>query len=334
MLHRRRQAVLSGPGRLELQEADVPRPGPDDLIVEPDAVGICGTDLELFSGSMAYLSTGFASYPMVPGHEWTGTVTELGDGVRGFSVGDRVVGECSVGCGHCARCRAGTYHLCRARTETGIAGRAGALTTAMAFPSTSAHKLPSTVAAADAVFVEPLAVACRALSRLGTAPGQTTGIVGAGTLGLLCAMAGRATGLDEVRFFETDPVRRDFAMGLGFDAGRPGDRFDAVIEASGTEAGVTVATEACDDGGTVVLLGLTGAESVNVHVDGVVVRDLTLRGSLGSPHTWPQAVALIAAGAVAPSCLVSHEYTLDEVADAYELAAQRRSGVRKIVIRP
>lgn len=334
MVRRTRQAVLSGPGELELQEVDVPQPGPNDLIVEPDAVGICGTDLELFSGSMAYLSTGFSSYPIVPGHEWTGTVAQLGNDVRGFSVGDRVVGECSVGCGQCLRCQSGTYHLCRARTETGIAGRAGALTTAMAFPTTSAHKLPSTVAAADAVFVEPLAVACRALSHLQTVPGQTTAIIGVGTLGLLCAMAARSTGLQDVRFFETDPVRRDFAVGLGFDVGRPGDRFDGVIEASGTKAGVTAALEVCDDGGTVVLLGLTGAKTVDVHVDGVVVRDLTIRGSLGSPHTWPHAVALIAAGAVVPSCLVSHEYALDDVADAFDLATHRQSGVRKILIRP
>src|SRR5262249_8429256 len=145
-----RRAVLRAPGELTVETARASRPGPRDLLVYPDAVGICGTDLELLSGNMADFATGFARYPIVPGHGWTGIVAEIGSEVEAFAVGDRVVGECSVGCGTCGQCANGAYHLCPQRTETGIAGRAGALTTALVFPSRAAHRVPPSVSAADA----------------------------------------------------------------------------------------------------------------------------------------------------------------------------------------
>ncbi|OLT14667.1 hypothetical protein BJF78_17695 [Pseudonocardia sp. CNS-139] len=165
-------AVLTGPGALELRAVPRPEPGPGDLLVHPDAVGVCGTDLELFSGAMTYLASGFTAYPIVPGHEWTGVVAAVGAGVTGFAAGDRVVGECAIGCGVCPRCAAGSHHLCPDRTETGIARRAGGMAGHLVFPAASAHRLPAGADPADAALVEPLSVAYRAVRR--AAPARTS----------------------------------------------------------------------------------------------------------------------------------------------------------------
>jgi L-iditol 2-dehydrogenase len=330
-----RHAVLTGPGALELHPAPAPEPGPHDLVVRPDAVGICGTDLELFSGEMTYLASGFARYPIVPGHEWTGVVTATGADVAGFAVGDRVVGEVPIGCGTCALCTSGRYHLCPNRTETGIAGRPGAMTGRMVFPAAAAHLVPVGVNPADAALVEPLSVAYRGFSRAGVQEGEALAVVGAGTIGMLCALTATALGVSDVHLVEVDPDRRRFAASLGLDvSATPRGRVPRVVEASGTAGGVAAALEACGDGGSVVLLGLTGTATTPVDLDRVVVRDLTVQGSLGSPGIWPEVVALVADGRVRPSVLVSHRFALDEAAAAFALAAGREPGVRKVLVLP
>jgi L-iditol 2-dehydrogenase len=330
------RAVITGPGKIELADGISHTPGPGDLVIRPDAVGICGTDIELLEGTMAYLTSGFASYPLVPGHEWTGVVTQVGGAVTGFAVGDRVVGECTVGCRACYQCRTGSYHLCQRRTETGVARRDGALTMQLIFPSHAAHCIPGGIAAADAALVEPSAVAYRGLVRCGVDPGDLLAIVGAGTIGLLCGLIARSQGVDDVTVIEVDPSRREFAQSMGFAVGAPDLTRSCphVIEASGAPAGVSTALRACSDGGNVVLLGLTGAASIPLDVDGLVVRDLAVHGSLGSPGVWPAVIDLLATGRIRPSSLISHEFPLADIGAAFDLARGRESGVRKVMVRP
>jgi 2-desacetyl-2-hydroxyethyl bacteriochlorophyllide A dehydrogenase len=331
-----RRATITAPRQLELRMATPREPGPHDLVIHPDAIGICGTDLELLDGTMPYLASGFATYPLVPGHEWTGIVTDVGQAVTEFALGDRVVGECSVGCGGCTPCLQGAYHLCQARTETGIAGRDGALSTQLIFPTRAAHHVPGNVSAADAALIEPLAVAYRGVRRTGAEPSEPLAVIGAGTIGLLCALVARALGTEDVELIDRHAARRDFAASLGFPVAEPraGHPVRRVIDASGTGPGVATALETCDEGGTVVLLGLTGTPTCPIDVDSIVVRDLTVRGSLGSPNVWPEVIQIVARGQVQPSKLVSHQFTLDDVAEAFELAAQRDPSIRKVIVRP
>jgi L-iditol 2-dehydrogenase len=329
-----RQVVLASQGRLLVAPVDPPEPGPDDLLIAPDAVGICGTDIELLDGTMAYLRSGLASFPLVPGHEWTGVVTALGSQVRGFAVGQRVVGECTIGCGSCWRCASGDNHLCPNRTETGLFGQSGALTTSLVYPARTAHRVPDGVSAADAALIEPLAVAYRALSLLPTGT-SALGIIGAGTIGLLCALTARALGIQQIQVVEIDPDRQRFARSMGFTVDSPPtERCPTVIEASGNPAGIARAIDFCRDGGSVVLLGLTGKPAVPIDVDRVVVGDITLRGSLGSAGVWPAVIDLVARGMIQPSQLVSHHFALDEAGAAFDLTKRRQPGVRRILLHP
>ncbi|OLT14668.1 hypothetical protein BJF78_17700 [Pseudonocardia sp. CNS-139] len=143
---------------------------------------------------------------------------------------------------------------------------------------------------------------------------------------MLCALVARAVGLTDVRLVEVDADRRRFATDLGLDVTDTLDeQVPRVVEASGSAGGIAAALDACADGGSVVLLGLTGAPTTPVDLDRVVVRDLTVLGSLGSPGVWPEVVALVAEGKVRPSVLVSHRFGLTDVAAAYTLAARREA---------
>src|ERR1700742_2511882 len=155
-----------GGERLEVVSRPDPTPGPGELLIAPTAVGICGTDVEIFEGSLVYFREGWATFPIVPGHEWVGDVLEGGGGVRGFAPGDQVTGETPLGCGVCSRCVAGAYHLCALRTETGILNRDGAMATRMVFPAAAAHAAGG-IPARAAALVEPASVALNGVRRAG-----------------------------------------------------------------------------------------------------------------------------------------------------------------------
>src|SRR3954468_18917955 len=208
-----RAIEFHGAERLQLVERPDPEPVEGQLLIAPSAVGICGTDIEIFDGSLAYFRMGLAEYPIVPGHEWTGTVVDVGSGVTGFTAGDRVVGEVAIGCGVCVRCRAGRRHLCAKRTETGIVHMDGAMASRLVFPSGFAHRVELEPRAG--ALVEPTSVALHAVRR-GRVAGQRVLIVGAGPIGLLAAQCARAEGAAEVVVSDTREDRLTLAAAPGF----------------------------------------------------------------------------------------------------------------------
>ena len=159
-----RAFVINGPGRAEVIDVDPPVAGPGEVVVDVERAGVCGTDMEFFSGEMQYLHDGYAAYPMRIGHEWMGTVSAVGEGVDRAWVGRRVMGDTMLGCGVCARCTSGRQHVCEFRTELGVrGGRAGALAEQVAVPARSLHPLPEEVDDVQGALVEPGGNALRAV---------------------------------------------------------------------------------------------------------------------------------------------------------------------------
>lgn len=327
-----RRVRLVGPGQAVVEPAPVTAPGPGRLLIAPAAVGLCGTDLELLDGTMAYLSTGQSAYPMTPGHEWAGTVVAVGPGVSGFAAGDRVVGEAPVGCGTCGLCRSGRYHLCPDRIETGFIRQDGALAELLDYPAAGAHRIPDPIGFADAALIEPTAVAFRGVQRLLDGArldgdGGRVLVVGGGTIGLLAAMAAAALGVPEVVVVEPDQGRRRFAASLDLPvAPEVVGSWPLVVEASGNAAGMRAALAAAGVDGRVLLVGLCGQPTVPVDLDRVVLSDQTVLGSLSSPGVWPQVIDLVATGALAPGRLVTRTFPLDQVGEAFAHLAERRPG--------
>jgi 2-desacetyl-2-hydroxyethyl bacteriochlorophyllide A dehydrogenase len=322
-----------GGERLELVERPDPAPGPGELLIAPTAVGICGTDVEIFEGSLVYFREGWARYPIVPGHEWVGEVVDVGAGVSGFAPGDQVTGETPLGCGRCPRCRAGAYHLCALRTETGILNRDGAMASRLVFPAAAAHAAGG-IPARAAALVEPASVALNG-ARRGGVDGRSVLVVGAGTIGLLAAQCARAEGAAAVTLADTREDRLALAAGLGFarhaeDADE--DAYDVVLLCAGGPAALGFALRTVRPGGTAVVLGLSGTDTVPVDMDSVVVRDLAVHGVLGSPHVWPDTIELVRSGRVKTEPLVSGTYGLASAREALERLTE--PGSLKVLIEP
>ena len=210
--------VISGPGRADLRDVAPDPLGPGDVRIRLLATGICGTDVEIFDGTMPYFTGGMASYPVIPGHEWVGEVVEAGAAVTAFRPGDRVVGECSVGCMACATCLAGDYHRCAHRTETGILNRNGGFAEEMTFPSLFLHHISPSVPVECAAMVEPAAVAFNGVRRAEVSPRDEVVVFGDGPIGLLVAMMASAFGAARITVVGGMPHRLALARTLGADA--------------------------------------------------------------------------------------------------------------------
>ena len=323
-----RALVITAPGRAEVQEAPAPTPGPGEVVVDVDRAGICGTDIEIFHGEMAYLRSGHARFPMRIGHEWTGVVASVGEGTDTGWIGRRVMGDTMLGCGSCRRCRRGNQHVCAQRHELGIrGGRPGALAEQVAVPASSLHELPGDLDPAVGAMVEPAGNALRAVEGAQLAPGDRVLILGPGTIGLLCALLARAAGA-EVHLLGVTQESMDFARGLGFEhvwteQTLPELPIDAVIDAATSAELPARALGLVEPGGRVVYIGLASSASL-IDTRELVLGDLTAAGGLSASPGLPGAIAAFTSGGVDPRPLVAATIGLDEVAEV--LAGTRPTG--------
>ncbi|HEU0240378.1 MAG TPA: alcohol dehydrogenase catalytic domain-containing protein [Micromonosporaceae bacterium] len=334
-----RAFVITGPGEAEVRDVPAPDPGPGEVVVDVERAGVCGTDAEFYSGEMAYLHSGEASYPIRIGHEWAGVVSSVGVDVDRAWLGCRVTGDTMLGCGRCARCAAGRGHLCADRHEVGIRhGWPGALAEQLPVPVTAVHALPDSLDATHGALVEPGGNALRAMRAAALDAGQRLLVLGPGTIGLLAAQFARAAGI-EVHLLGRDEPSLAFARLIGFDAAWRADtlprlRWDAVLDASNAAALPALAVDLVEPGGRVVYIGLAGEPSL-VDTRAIVLRDITAVGILSASGGLADTIARYAAGTVDPRPLVAAVVGLDEVASV--LAGHRRpewSAAPKIHVDP
>lgn len=308
-----RAFVVTGPGKAEVLQVDEPVAGPGEVVVDVERAGVCGTDMEFFTGEMAYLPTGEARYPVRIGHEWCGVVSATGAGVDPSWVGRRVTGDTMLGCGHCARCAAGRQHLCAERHEIGIRrGWPGALAARLPVPARALHPLPDAVDATLGALVEPGGNALRAVLAARLSPGARVLITGPGTIGLLAAQFARAAGA-EVHLLG---LHLDFARSLGFDRAwtaedLPALPFDAVIDCSNAAGLPARAVDLVEPGGRVVFIGIAGEPSL-VDTRRIALKDLTVVGVLSASPGLAETIERYASGAVDPRPLVAATVGLDE----------------------
>ena len=311
--------VLTAPGHSELQDLEPPVPRSGQAIIDVARVGICGTDVEFFTGEMEYLRQGHASFPMTLGHEWCGTVSAVGPGVDGFWVGQRVTGDTMLGCGHCRRCQGGRHHVCETRSEIGIRGSfPGALAEQLVVPVNSLQILPDTVDDTAGAMVEPGGNALRALEAASVVAGERALVMGPGTIGLLVAEFARARGI-EVHLAGRSQPSLDFARSLGFENVWPTSEvpdlpYDAVIDASNAPTLPSRAVELVEPGRRVVFVGLAGTPST-VDTRVIVLKDLTAVGILGASAGLAGTIEAYASAAVDPRPLVAATVGLSQAHD-------------------
>jgi 2-desacetyl-2-hydroxyethyl bacteriochlorophyllide A dehydrogenase len=325
--------VVRGPHRVRIEERRVPRLKPGEVLVRVSHIGICGTDIEIIEGSLGYYRSGMASYPIVPGHESSGTIVALGPRVTDFEEGDRVVVECIQGCGECAECRRDEAIRCRERREVGVIGQDGACAAYMVTRARYVHKVPDSVTLAQAALAEPLAVVLKGLRRLGSQPEgdrpRRCAVVGAGTIGHLVARVLAARG-HEVTVFDRQAERLTCLQ----DAVQTSremtdmDRFEWLVEATGSQDVLSSLLQNASTGATLLLLGLPYS-SQTFNFEQIVAFDRSVIGSVGSSGVDFDA-ALAALTKIDTGPFLRQTYPLADYEQA--LAAARSKSTLKVMI--
>ncbi|HUZ68152.1 MAG TPA: alcohol dehydrogenase catalytic domain-containing protein [Candidatus Saccharimonadales bacterium] len=311
--------VLTAPHEGGVQDVPDAVAGDGEVVVDIHRVGVCGTDMEFWTGEMAYLHQGTAHYPMRLGHEWCGEVSALGAGVDGSWLGLRVIGDTMIGCGHCERCRSGRHHVCEQRSELGVRGRfPGALAERLAVPATALVAVPGSVDDAAGAMVEPGGNALRAVWGAALSAGDRVLVLGTGTMGLLAAEFARAAGV-EVHLMGHSKETVAFARGRGYagtwlQSELPALPWDAVIDASNAAELPALALDLVEPGKRVVYLGIAGTPSL-IDTRTMALRDIIAVGILGASQALRVTIEQYAGGSVDPRTLVSATVALDRVGE-------------------
>ena len=300
---------------------DTPVPGPGQVVVDVHRVGICGTDMELFTGELAYFAQGKSRFPLCPGHEWCGVVSAVGAGVSEAWLGERVTGDTMLGCGRCRRCESGRHHVCANRHEIGIMGWPGALADKLLVPAGSLYRLPATVDDRAGALVEPGGNAQRTAAAAGAGPGTRVLVWGPGTIGLLAAAFARAAGA-EVDVVGIDSRREKLAKRFGATrywtlSDLPSESYDAVIDCTGDETVPALALSRVEPAGRMVYIGVSRMMSA-VDSRDLVLSDITAVGILGASAGLASAIEHYADGRVDPGPLVDVVVGLDRAVEAFE----------------
>ena len=300
--------IVHEPGAVALTSRPVPVAAAGEILVRPDLVGLCGTDLEIIGGQV---DPAYVRYPIGLGHEWTGIVA--GDSPL---AGTRVVVEGVVACGHCARCARGETNLCETYDEFGFT-RDGAAASLVTVPAALVHRIAAGVAAEDAVLTEPAAVVYRGLTRAAPGHGSRVLVIGDGTIALLAVYLLRLWSPAEVVLLGRRAAQADLAARAGaarFETSpqAAGSGYDLVIEAAGAVESAAVAFTVARRGGTVLLLGLPPhGQTAALSVDDAVNNDLAILGSFSyTAAAWRDVVRLLNAGLISPGFLVTHRFPL------------------------
>jgi alcohol dehydrogenase len=339
--------VYHGPGARSWD--DVPDPtisAPSDVVMEVDAVTICGTDLHILKGDVPEVEAG-----TILGHEAVGTVVETGEAVTTLEEGDRVLASCITSCGRCPSCRAGRYGLC-----TGGGGwilghlidGVQAEYARIPFADTSAYKIPPALTDEQVLFLADILPTSYEVGVLGgqVRPGDTVAIVGAGPIGLAAVLTANLYTPGRVFVLDPDQGRLDRALAAGAsDAiAETGDSardqvlaltdggVDVAIEAVGVPETFELCTDIVRPGGHVANVGVHG-KPATLHLERLWIKDVTITTGLVDTFTTPRLMELIAAGKLDPSVFATHRFPLEEAMNAYDAFADAQgSGAFKVVL--
>jgi (R,R)-butanediol dehydrogenase/meso-butanediol dehydrogenase/diacetyl reductase len=321
--------------RLVAVDCPAPEPGPGQALVEVAYCGICGSDLhfrdvpELFPAGT------------VPGHEFSGRILRVGDGVRGWSAEDRVCVLPFGQCGECASCRAGNEQVCPHAVSNGVglgSGRPGAYAAQVVVDERMLFSLPDSVDDEAGTLVEPLAVAIRAVELAEVSPDEPAVVLGAGPIGLLTGLVLRQRGVRRALVCSRNPARGERAAGLGLSTISieevPEESPACVFECAGTPAAAQLGVEVLRPLGRLLLVGLSLAP-LDLAAPPIVIKELSIRGVIAYQRAQFQAaIDMLAAGAIPVDELISEVMPLEEAEEAFQSLTARGTDKLKVLLTP
>jgi len=339
--------VLKEYKQLELDEMSTPEIGPQECLIAVRACGICGSDVHGFDGS-----SGRRIPPLVMGHEAAGVIAAVGEKVSGFEAGQRVTFDSTVSCGDCHFCRRGNINLCDNRKVLGVScgeyRQHGAFAEYVVVPSNILYKLPDSLAFEEAAMIEAVSIAVHAANRTPVSLGDTAVVVGSGMIGLLVVQTLRLAGCGKIIAVDLANNKLELAQELGADHGlnpqevnvpeevlklTGGRGADVAVEVVGATVTLGTAIDSLRKGGSLTLVGNL-APTVEVPLQKIVTRELSLYGSCASNGEYPACIDLMSRGAIRVRPLISALAPLEEGAGWFDRLYGGEDGLMKVILQP
>ncbi len=335
------QQVMTEPGRIEFREVSVPEPGAGQVLIKIMEIGVCGSDIHVYHGEHP-----FTSYPVTQGHEVSGIIERLGEGVNGLSVGQKVTIQPQVVCGECWPCRNGKYNLCESLKVMGFQTTG----TASEFFAVDAEKvtpLPEEMSLEEGAMIEPLAVAVHAVRRAGDVRGKDICVLGAGPIGILVAQAAKGLGAGRVMVTDVSALRIEKAKECGADIvvntkerdfGEAfleffgPDKADVIYDCAGNDITMGQAIKYARKGSTIILVAVF-AKMANIDLAVLNDHELDLNTSMMyRSEDYEKAIELAAGGKVRLLPLLSKRFPFKEYLEAYKYIDENRESTMKVLI--
>lgn len=346
--------VNHGPHDYRLEMIDTPRPGPNELLIKVSACGVCAGDIKCEAGAaMFWGENPWVKTPVVPGHEFFGTVVELGEGAEeffGVHLGERILAEQILPCGKCRFCKSGQYWMCEPHDMYGYQGKIadGGMAEYMLFHKNSLiHKIPESLSLEDAALIEPMACSMHTVQRANIQFEDVVVLAGAGTLGLGIVQAAKLKTPKKLIVLDTIDSRLELAKKFGADLVINPAKEDAIkvvkdltdgygcdvyIEATGNPRGATQGLEMIRKLGRFVEMSVFGQETT---ADWSVIGDrkeIDLLGSHLGPYCYPTVINLLDRGLMTSKGIVTHSFSLDNWKEAFEIA--HSTNAIKVILKP
>lgn len=342
-----RAAYMKKVDQMILKEIDMPVAREDEVVVKMEYVGICGSDVHYFhSGRCGAYVVGDEEFRL--GHECAGTVVSVGEKCKELEVGDRVALEPGITCGQCEFCKSGRYNLCPDVQFLATPPVQGCYMDYIAFPENMCFKLPDNVSTEEGALVEPLSVGLHAANQGNVSLGDTVVILGGGCIGLVTMMACKAHGASKIIVADLVDARLEKAKELGASAvinckkedvfemvGKltDGKGADKVFETAGSPVTIAQTPYFVKRGGTIVLVGLSAQEEITYNFAQIMDKEATIKSVFRYKNVYPQAIAAISSGAIPVKKIVTHEYDLEHIQEAFEEAIHNKTDLVKAVIK-
>jgi L-iditol 2-dehydrogenase len=332
-------AIMYGTHDIRLEEVPVPEPGPREVLVEIEAVGVCGSDVHYYEEGR--IGSFVVREPLILGHESMGTIVALGEGVTKHEVGERVALEPGVPDGTCRECRAGRYNLCPNVRFFATPPIDGAFANYVAIHEDFAFELPDNLSDDAGALMEPLSVGIWSCRKASIKAGDHVLVTGAGPIGLLAVQVALAQGATDVTITDVAPQRLKMAENTGATRAinvseeplaEAGVEVDALIECSGNERALNDGIRCIRPAGTAVVVGMGPGEESSIPLALIQNREIWLTGTFRYANTYPAAIELAATGKVDLDAIVTGYYGLEDAEEALQASRKDPANVKPMVI--
>ena len=332
-------AVLYAPHDIRIEERPVPRSGPREVLIEIKAVGVCGSDVHYYEHGR--IGTYVVRQPLILGHESSGVIVDVGEGVGRERIGQRVAIEPGVPDGVCRQCRTGHYNLCPNVRFFGTPPIDGAFTNYVTILSDFAYALPDQMSDEEGALIEPLSVGLWACRKAKLRGGDHVLITGAGPVGILAMKVALALGVTEITMTDISPQRLEVARKLGAtrtvnvaqqSLADAGVEADVLIECSGNQRALKDGILALQPAATAVAVGMGPGEEASIPLSFIQNREIILTGTFRYANTYADAIALVASGHIDLKPVITGHYTLAEAEQALQATQNDPANIKSVVV--